>query len=228
MRTRLMKEIGALIVGVIMMPQLVVAQEENQNDSTQNAQVEQEEQKPQKDIARSEHEEGTIGWHFDELARVSTAYKEDGKMYRVVSYDKYLELQQHVSDSLKVYYTQEQRHAAETEEVNARYEAQAVELKQMKQRVEKVQKAENSVKLFGSYVPMARYQVVVWLVILVLIVLLVVVFLMFKRGHVQVKEVNKNLQELQEEYENHRKNALVREQKLARELMDVKIKNNLI
>jgi len=48
---------------------------------------------------------------------------------------------------------------------------------------------------------------------------------MFKRSHLITKETKQRLAEVEEEFETHRKSALKREQKIARELMDEKLKH---
>jgi hypothetical protein len=50
-------------------------------------------------------------------------------------------------------------------------------------------------------------------------------FLLFKRSNVVTVETKQTLEEVREEFDTHRKNALVREQKLARRLQDEVIKN---
>ena len=63
-----------------------------------------------------------------------------------------------------------------------------------------------------------------WGIVICLLILAGVLFSLFKKGHSVVKATKKRIEEVQNDLENHRKNALVREQKLARELMDVKLK----
>jgi uncharacterized protein YbjQ (UPF0145 family) len=77
----------------------------------------------------------------------------------------------------------------------------------------------------GAEIGKGAYNSAMWGLVFGLIVLSVVLFLMFKRSHSITNETKHRLNEVEEEFETHRKSALKREQKLARELMDEKLKH---
>jgi hypothetical protein len=64
-----------------------------------------------------------------------------------------------------------------------------------------------------------------WVLILGSLTVAGICFLLFKRSNVVTVETKQTLEEVREEFDTHRKNALVREQKLARRLQDEVIKN---
>ncbi len=213
---KLLPVVGMFLLSMFFVPQFALAepkagQVENEKDNTTN---------PTDDL--------TLNGQFETLSRVSTAYNEKGIAYRVIRFEQIQELQKNMNDSLQLYYKQDHTHDAEISDLQTQLELQTSEVDSIKGQLENALLTVNSVKLLGKYISLSAYKTTMWLIIFVLTVLLVIGFLMFKRGHVQVVETKKSLKELQEEFENSRKNALVREQKLARELMDVKIKNNLI
>ncbi|TRX62812.1 tRNA (guanine-N1)-methyltransferase [Carboxylicivirga sp. M1479] len=88
-----------------------------------------------------------------------------------------------------------------------------------------VTNTKDSMTFLGAEISKGAYNSIVWGIIFVLLILVLVLFLMFKRSHSITSETKKRLNEVEEEYENHRKSALKREQKLARELMDEKLKH---
>ncbi|MFV0521121.1 MAG: hypothetical protein ACK5MI_01650 [Mangrovibacterium sp.] len=212
LKVRLIATLWVFLWSVSFVPQQVIAQDDT----------------AQKESTKETVEDPTIQGQFNTLERVSTAYKEKGVAYRVVKFEALQSLQKNVSDSLQLYYAQDEKYQEKLNGLNTRLKSQTTEAAEIKTQLEEALRAENSVKLFGKYVPIATCKTIVWTVFIVLVILLVVVSLMFKRGYAQVRETKESLREVQEEFENHRKNALTREQKLARELMDVKIKNNLL
>lgn len=59
-----------------------------------------------------------------------------------------------------------------------------------------------------------------WGLIIALALILIISYFRFKRSHVITADTKKRLDEVQEEYEQHRKNTLERERKLNRQLVD--------
>ncbi|MFV0365228.1 MAG: hypothetical protein ACK5JS_01835 [Mangrovibacterium sp.] len=217
MNQKMQIALGFLFCCLFMVPQQLMAQDEEKQEDK----VEVSEGTPEVEVK-------SLSWWFDEVLRGTTTLNEHGVAYRVIRQESYQALQNNVADTLQVYYAQREKYQAATDSLVSELRNATQEAEQSKLQLEEVTMIASSVKIFGSYISIASYKTISWVVVLVLAILLVVVFLMFKRGHAQVKEIKKNLEEVQDEYENHRKNALTREQKLARELMDVKIKNNLI
>ena len=64
------------------------------------------------------------------------------------------------------------------------------------------------------------YKLIVWSFVGVLIVLLSFFIFKFKNSNVLTLEAKKALAEMEEEFENHRRRALEREQKVMRKLQD--------
>ena len=71
----------------------------------------------------------------------------------------------------------------------------------------------------------STYNLFIWSLVGGLIILTALSFLLFKRSHLVTKETKVRLDEVREEFDSHRKNALIREQKLARKLQDEVNKN---
>ncbi|SFU45682.1 hypothetical protein SAMN05216480_10457 [Pustulibacterium marinum] len=78
----------------------------------------------------------------------------------------------------------------------------------------------DSMSFFGILTSKGTYNAILCSVIGILVVLLVVFVYKFKNSNVITKDAQKALAETEEEYENHRRTALEREQKVRRQLQD--------
>lgn len=111
------------------------------------------------------------------------------------------------------------------------YKVDEVDLKEqiadLKTNLEAITRSKDSITLFGNELSKALYNTILWGLILGLTGVVVVLFMLFKRSNSITVETKLRLTEMEEEFEKHRKSALKREQKLARELMDFKMKNKL-
>ena len=79
--------------------------------------------------------------------------------------------------------------------------------------------------LFGLQMSKTSYNILMWSIIGGLFALLVVFILRFKSSNSATKEARQKLDETETEYEDHRRVALEREQKVRRQLQDEINKN---
>lgn len=158
---------------------------------------------------------------FDYVYKKSNTYEQ----YKVVLKSSLNSLKQNSLDSIKTYKDQISNHLQQINKLNSTLTARNSEIKDLKEDLTATQNSKDSISFVGMEVTKGTYNTIMWSVIFILAVLAIILFSLFKRGHQVVKETKKRLQEVQEDLEKLRKNALVREQKLARELMDYKLKN---
>jgi len=78
----------------------------------------------------------------------------------------------------------------------------------------------DSMNIFGALLSKGLYNTIMWGIVLVLAVLLIFYIYKYANGNVVTKKSISDLAELQEEYENYRKAAIEREQKVRRQLQD--------
>ncbi len=163
----------------------------------------------------------TMEGQFDHLFKSSNRY-EDYKVMRMSAYDA---LKKNAIDSMKVYSDQVQQLQKEIDKLNLTISQQADTIQSYTSELDETKMVQDSMSFFGMHIMKDVYNTIMWGLIICLLALSAVLFSLFKRGHSVVRATKKRLDEVQDELENHRKNALVREQKLARELMDVKLKH---
>jgi hypothetical protein len=198
------------------------AQETNttqQKTETQEKTTEQ--PKPRKRAPIKYLEDATIKDQFDHMFKRSNRY-EDKKIIKIKWLNTFHE---NVTDSLnqvkKQYNDSQSTVSNQGREINSL----KADLEQVKKDLENTQSAKDSMSLLGIQMPKGTYNTIMWTLIIGALAVAGVCFMLFKRSNVITVETKTTLEEVREEFEQHRKNALVREQKLARKLQDEVIKN---
>lgn len=162
-----------------------------------------------------------INEQFEHLYRRSNTFEE----YKVISISGYNLLKKNSQDSILQYKQDADSHLQEITSLKNSLTSTNTEIEKLQQELASIQQAKNSMSFIGIEVSKGAYNAIMWGIIICLAIVSVVLFSLFKRGHHVVKDTKNRLLEVQEDLETLRKNALVREQKLARELMDFKLKN---
>ncbi|WP_339739061.1 hypothetical protein [uncultured Sunxiuqinia sp.] len=163
----------------------------------------------------------SIDGQFEHLYRRSNTFEE----YKVISISGYNLLKKNSQDSILQYKQDADSHLQEIATLKSNLTSSNTEIEKLQAELTSSQQAKDSMSFIGIEVSKGAYNAIMWGIIICLASVSVVLFSLFNRGHRVVKETKNRLAEVQEDLETLRKNALVREQKLARELMDFKLKN---
>ena len=174
-------------------------------------------------------DKGTIDSQFDYIYTKSGNYRADGKRYevvRIISLDK---LRKNVLDSLSAA-------SKKAAELNATISGHEVTISSLNKKLEEttnslasVTEEKDSMSFFGILVSKGTYNFILWTIILqefdhCTTVCLLLFFLLFvykfRRSNILTQEAKTALSELEIEYEDHRRRALEREQKISRQLQD--------
>lgn len=161
-------------------------------------------------------EDESLSGQFDKIYRTSTSYQS----YKVISKDRYQQLKINVLDSLQKSNNEIIRREKELNKEKTTVKTLNIELLKIKKELKTAQKKENSVSLFGASLNKTTYNLILWLVILSLTFGLSFFAFKFKRSNVLTKKAQLNLEDVEHEFEVHRKKSLEREQKLRRQLQD--------
>tara|TARA_B110001454_G_scaffold154968_1_gene144323 strand:+ start:342 stop:926 length:585 start_codon:yes stop_codon:yes gene_type:complete len=153
---------------------------------------------------------------FDKIHRISTTYK----IYKVISIDRYQVLKQNVLDSLN----SSKQLISEKESLLVTERSSVKETKVLlaktKLELDTALKKENSISLFGIQLSKTAYNLSLWSFIITLLIGLSYFIFKFFRSNILTKEAQNNLVDVEQEFEQHRKKTLEREQKLRRQLQD--------
>ena len=161
-------------------------------------------------------EDKTLEGQFDKIYRISTSYQ----TYKVISKDKFQKLKNNVLDSIKASNKdlKEQKVFLKNERDNvAKLNA---ELNKTKEDLKKAQEKENSISLFGFQISKVTYNLILWLIIISLALALAFFVFKFSKSNILTKKAKEDLEDVEQEFEVHRKKTLEREQKLRRQLQD--------
>ena len=163
---------------------------------------------------------GSINSQFDYIYQKSGNYRADGKRYEVVRTLSLDKLRQNVIDSINV----ANKKAVELQGVIKSQESSIATLNQKLSETTKnltsVTDEKDSMSFLGAQVSKATYNIILWTMILGLFLLLLLFIFKFRQSNVLTQEAKGNLAELESEYEDHRRRALEREQRISRQLQD--------
>ena len=165
--------------------------------------------------------EGSINDQFEFVLRKSGNFKgTSGLAYEAVKRSMFLALQAHTIDSIKTIQTKlnDTRNTVST---------QQKEINDLKNNLTKTQDTltatnteKDSMALFGLQMSKTSYNLLMWIIIAVLLVFLITFIYKFKNSNAVTKDSKSALAEIEDEFEEHRRNALEREQKVRRQLQD--------
>lgn len=160
---------------------------------------------------------GTIDNQFEYVIRRSNSWQD----YKTVKKTWLYALKAHTIDSLKAVH----KDLSDTRVV---VETQTKEIEVLKQNLSNTKTSldntiieKDSIKLFGIPMTKPNYSLILWSIVGVLSALLLFFIYKFKNSNATTKQAKKTLAETEEEFEEHRRNALEREQKVRRQLQDM-------
>lgn len=165
-------------------------------------------------------DQGPISSQFEYLYKKSGNYRADGKRYevvRVISLDK---LRKNVMDSLNA----SSKKAGELNATISGHEATIAslntKLEETTNNLSSVTDEKDSMSFLGILVSKGTYNFILWTIISGLLLLFLLFVFKFRRSNTLTQEAKTALSEVEIEYENHRRRALEREQKISRQLQD--------
>ncbi|GAL65705.1 hypothetical protein [Jejuia pallidilutea] len=164
---------------------------------------------------------GTIDSQFEFVFRKSGNFKgTNGQAYEAVKSSWLYTLRAHVKDSLDEI-------RKDLSDTRAVVESQANEITELKSNLSKTQTdltntnaEKDSMSLFGMQMSKIGYNTLLWSIIAALLAFLLFFIYKFKNSNAVTKQAKQSLSEIEEEFEEHRKTALEREQKVRRQLQD--------
>lgn len=163
---------------------------------------------------------GPISSQFEYVIVKSGNYRAEGVRYEVVK-EAFLEkLRQNVLDSINEFnkkVIQLNASIAGHEETIASLNKK---LDETTNNLASVTEEKDSMSFLGILVAKSTYNVILWTIIGGLLLLLLFFIYKFRNSNILTQEAKQSLSEVETEYEDHRRRALEREQKISRQLQD--------
>lgn len=165
-------------------------------------------------------DKGTIDSQFEFIYKKSGNYRADGKKYEVVRTISLDKLRQNVLDSLKGF----NQKVVQLNTTIAGHESTITslnnKLEETTNNLTNVTEEKDSMSFLGILVSKITYNTILWSIIFGLLGLMLFFMYKFRRSNILTQEAKTSLSEVEEEYEDHRRRALEREQKISRQLQD--------
>ncbi len=165
-------------------------------------------------------DKGSIDSQFEYIIKKSGNYRSDGKKYEVVRSLSLDKLHQNVLDSLKGL----KLRAIELKKTIAAHESTITSLNEKLEdttnKLVGVTEEKDNMSFLGILVSKGTYNSILWSIIGGLMVLMLFFMYKFRRSNILTQEAKTSLAEVESEYEDHRRRALEREQKISRQLQD--------
>jgi len=163
---------------------------------------------------------GSINNQFEFLYKKSGNYRAEGKRYEVVRTLNLDKLRQNVLDTINAANSK----AAQLNATISGHESTITDLNKKLEdttnSLTSVTEEKDSMSFLGMLVSKATYNVILWTIIAGLLGLLLLFIYKFRRSNILTQIAKSNLSELETEYEDHRRRALEREQRISRQLQD--------
>ncbi|MEN3322468.1 tRNA (guanine-N1)-methyltransferase [Mariniflexile soesokkakense] len=164
---------------------------------------------------------GPIENQFEYAIKNSNGWRDErGQEYRVIKTFWLTELKAHVLDSIQAI-------KKDIIESQITLKAQAQEISDLKtslsntqSTLDKTKNEKDNMSLLGAETSKSGYSGIMWSIVGVLFALLLFFIYKFKNSNAVTKDAKRALSELEDEFEEHRKTAVEREQKVRRQLQD--------
>ena len=165
-------------------------------------------------------DKGSIDSQFNFITKKSGNYRAEGRRYEVVRAIHLDKLRQNVLDTLEVYSKKETELQAAIAGHESTISSLNKKLDETTNNLTSVTEEKDSMSFLGVLVSKATYNFILWTVICALLLTLLFFIYKFRKSNILTQEAKTNLSELEVEYEDHRRRALEREQKISRQLQD--------
>jgi hypothetical protein len=161
-------------------------------------------------------DKGTIENQFNYVITSSSKYED----YKVVKEGWLWVLRSHVIDTLKLMQKEKNDILTASNKKSIIIDSLKSEVAKITEKHDAMYKEKNSLRFLGILMSKGGYNSLMWTIVVVLMVFLFIFVVLFKRSNVVTVQTKQDLEELKEEFESHRKRALEREEKLARQYMN--------
>lgn len=171
-------------------------------------------------------ESGNINSQFEYIFVKSGDFRGTrGQKYEAVKFNSLLKLKANVLDSLKTIKTNLKNSEKTVSNQATEIENLKSELNNTNSKLTATNEEKDNMSLFGLQMSKTSYNVLMWTIIATLFALLLLFIVRFKSSNSSTKEAKHKLAEVEVEFEDHRRIALEREQKVRRQLQDEINKN---
>ena len=162
----------------------------------------------------------TVVEQYDKVIESGGNYRNGPKRYKVIERPKLDVYRKQLSDSVTTLKTK-------IADLNKRIEGQASEIASLNTNLTNTQKnledtnlEKDSMSFFGSQMSKGSYQTMMWSIVGILFLGLLLFIFRFKNSNTLTRQAKRKLEELELDFDDYKRKALEKEQKLGRQLQD--------
>lgn len=178
-------------------------------------------QEPENDTAPASIN-GNLDKQFDFVNQKSNNFQD----YKVVKKDYLLLLKRNSLDSVSRFKSELGALKKEFSDHTATIQQLKDTLQTTQAELDKLKVAQDNILFLGSPVSKTNYNLMMWGIVSVLLLILAVFLFQFKGAKSIAGEAKQNLEKLEQDFEDYKRKALEKEQKLGRQLQDEINKQN--
>ncbi len=167
----------------------------------------------------------TLVGQFQRLEKKSGNYRANGIRYEVIRLTDLNRIKSNIFDSINNANQSIKSLSATIANNKSEIEDLNVRLQETTNNLKSVTSEKDSMSFFGAMVSKGTYKLILWSIILGLLLLLLLFIYKFRNSNVLTNQAKTALEDVEKEFEEHRRRALEREQKISRQLQDELNKN---
>ena len=165
-------------------------------------------------------EDQSLVSQFQALEKKSGNYSANGVRYEVVRLTDLNRMKKSIFDSITTANASIKQLTATIEGNNSEINSLNAKLQETTTNLTTVSKEKDSISFFGALLSKGTYKGIVWGIIAILTLLLFLFIYKFRNSNFLTQQAKSALADLESEFEDHRRRALEREQKISRRLQD--------
>lgn len=170
-------------------------------------------------------ENSTVDQQYADLLKKGGNYTANGIRFEVIKITDLTKFKNNIFDSLEIAKKTLAELQSTLAENTTEIDALKSKLSETTTTLNTLTEEKDSMSFFGALVSKTTYRGIVWGIITVLIFGLLLMVYKFRKSNFLTVQAKSALTDLEDEYEQHRRRALEREQKISRELHDERNKN---
>ena len=162
----------------------------------------------------------TLVGQFRELERKSGNYRANGIRYEVIKLVELNRIKSNIFDSINTASASIKELSATIASNKAQIDDLNAKLQETTNNLKNVTSEKDSMSFFGAMVSKGTYKLILWSIILGLLLFLLFFIYKFRNSNFLTHQAKTALADVEKEFEEHRRRALEREQKISRQLQD--------
>lgn len=179
----------------------------------------------QTNLARPNLDNGTVEEQYEYLLRRGGNYSANGVRYEVIRVSDLEKFKNNLADSVSIANTSLLELKNTIAENTTEIDGLKSRLSETSENLKNSTEEKDSMSFLGALVSKGTYKGIMWAIILGLLFLSLIFIYKFRNSNFLTTQAKSALVNLEEEFEQHRRRALEREQKISRQLQDEINKN---